>query len=104
MNAAYKLIPFLLKHVQFVDAVSDAFQCLDAYHTGSRYETVVRRCQILIQNNLINRLESLLCHGKETTEQDVDYLYEVDKESVLKELDCWVSLNLERNFQRRTFC
>jgi hypothetical protein len=99
-NLALKLIPFILKHVEFTDAIADAMQCLNAYHSGSKYEIIVIRCQHLIEHNEMKRLESLLQNGKETDDQTTDYMEDVDKESVLKELDTWISLKLERLYQK----
>jgi hypothetical protein len=101
MNLASRLIPFILRHVEINDAIGDAIQCLRTFHIGSNHEIVVLRCQNLITSGKVEQLESLLMSGKEDASQmSVDYLDVVNKPSVCGELETWISLKLERMYQR----
>jgi hypothetical protein len=101
VNLAVKLIPFILRHTDISDAISDALQCLKTYRISSNHDILVLRCQNLIVKGKVAQLESLLLSGSEDSSLNVNYWEGINRISVYRELDIWIGLKMERMSQKK---
>lgn len=102
MKLAQRLVPFILKHVDVIEAVPDAIMCVDAYRYYSAVEVAILRCQFLVNARYNGRLDFFIKNGTEDEKMEVNLLGVVEREVMLSELNIWVEHKLNRMIRRKT--
>lgn len=91
-----KIVPFILHHVDVMDAVSDALQCVDIFNYHNVSQIIIMRAQNLINSNKTEQLELLLCTGSEMKSASQNVLSKSEQLDVLNELSIWILTKIDR--------
>lgn len=95
---AQQLVPFILQHVEILEAIPDAMKCVEAYHHYHLTEVLIMRAQFLITSRLTERLACLVEKGVEVesnSEEKIELDTEQEKD-FLDELLVWIDYKLNR--------
>lgn len=96
IDMAKRLVRYILFRCDKESAVSDALQCVNAYHHISKQEVIVLRCQNLILEGHIDKCYRLLEFGSELENLGTNQLLsESEQSGALNEILFWIAILLE---------
>ena len=97
ITLAKRIVPFILKNLDQVDAVQDAILAMEVYNQVSLSQIIVIRSTHLMEGGMHQRLLNLLTHGAETISPEIATvnLGEEDKKDALAQLSIWIAERLD---------
>jgi hypothetical protein len=95
---AQQLVPFILQHVDTLEAIPDAMKCVEAYHHYNISDVFIIRAQYLITSRMTERLARLVQTGGEVeiSSSEKFNLDSDERKDFLDEILVWIDHKLTR--------